>query len=237
MKYCALSATATELSTHPEQRNAELLEAHESLSRSAGIDTLTSLANHSAFQEFLQAEWRRALREVSCVGVMMVDVDRFSEYNDRLGHQTGDECLAKIGSTLKEMVGRPGDLVARYGGGEFAVVMSQTDQQGASRVGHRICAAVEKLAMAHPDSDVSSCVTVSVGVCTSTPATDSNWEELELVAGANKALALAKKEAGTGSPQLRVSRKTPTSNRRRRAQTCSPARARAGFGAQPRLSS
>ena len=124
MKYCALSATATELSTHLEQRNADLLEAHESLSRSAGIDTLTSLANHSAFQEFLQAEWRRALREVSCVSVMMVDVDRFSEYNDRLGHQTGDECLAKIGSTLKEMVGRPGDLVARYGGGEFAVVMS-----------------------------------------------------------------------------------------------------------------
>ena len=108
--------------------------------------------------------------------------------------RSGDECLAKIGSTLKEMVGRPGDLVARYGGGVLAVVMSQTDQQGASRVGHRICAAVEKLAMAHPDSDVSSCVTVSVGVCTSTPAIDSNWEELELVAGANKALTLAKKQ-------------------------------------------
>jgi PleD family two-component response regulator len=128
MKYRALSATATELSTHLEQRNTELLEAHESLSRSAGIDTLTSLANHSAFQEFLQAEWRRALRDASCISMMMVDVDRFSEYNDRLGHQTGDECLAKIGSTLKEMVGRPGDLVARYGGGVFAVVMSQTDQ-------------------------------------------------------------------------------------------------------------
>ncbi|HIE93173.1 MAG TPA: diguanylate cyclase [Acidobacteria bacterium] len=105
-----------------------------------------------------------------------------------------DECLAQIGSTLKEMLGRQGDLVARYGGGEFAVVMSRTDRQHASRVGHRICAAVENLAMAHPDSDVSSCVTVSVGVCTSTPATDSNWEELELVAGANKALTLAKKQ-------------------------------------------
>ena len=78
--------------------------------------------------------------------------------------------------------------------GEFAVVMSRTDRQHASRVGHRICAAVENLAMAHPGSDVSSCVTVSVGVCTSTPATDSNWEELELVAGANKALTLAKKQ-------------------------------------------
>ncbi len=194
MKYRALSATATELSTHLERRNTELLEARQSLSRSAGIDPLTSLANHSAFQEFLQAEWRRALREASCISVMMVDVDRFSEYNDRLGHQTGDECLAKIGRTLKEMLGRQGDLVARYGGGEFAVVMSGTDRQGASRAGHRICAAVENLAMAHPDSDVSSCVTVSVGVCTSTPATDSNWEELELVAGANKALTLAKKQ-------------------------------------------
>ncbi|MEO2194975.1 MAG: diguanylate cyclase [bacterium] len=194
MEYRALSATATELSTHLERRNTELLEARQSLSRSAGIDPLTSLASHSAFQEFLQAEWRRALREASCISVMMVDVDRFSEYNDRLGYQAGDECLAQIGSTLKEMLGRQGDLVARYGGGEFAVVMSRTDRQHASRVGHRICAAVENLAMAHPDSDVSSCVTVSVGVCTSTPATDSNWEELELVAGANKALTLAKKQ-------------------------------------------
>ncbi len=192
VRYRALSATATDLSANLGRRNTELREAQESLSRLAGFDSVTSLANHSAFQEFLQAEWRRSLREASCISVLMVDIDRFSAYNDRLGHQTGDECLTNIGSTVKKIVRRPGDLVARYGGGVFAVVMSRTDQPGASLIAHRICAAVEGLAMEHPQSDISRCVTVSVGVATSTPALDSNWEELELVAGANRALMQAK---------------------------------------------
>ncbi len=124
----------------------------------------------------------------------MVDIDRFSEYNDRLGHQAGDDCLVKVGQKLKEIVRRPGDLVARFGGEEFAVVMSRTDHQGAFRVAHRVCAGIEGLAIEHPESEVSPCVTVSVGVATSTPAVDSNWEELELVAGANQALEKAKQE-------------------------------------------
>ena len=122
----------------------------------------------------------------------MIDIDRFSEYNDRLGHQSGDECLVRIGHTIKEIVRRPGDLVARYGGEEFGVVMSRTDQEGAFRVAHRICAGVEGLAIEHPESDVSPCVTVSIGAATSTPAVDSHWDELGLVAGANGALERAK---------------------------------------------
>ena len=88
---------------------------------------------------------------------------------------------------------RPGDLAARYSGGEFAVVMSRTDQQGAFRVAHRSCAGIEGLALEHPESDVSPCVTVSVGVATATPAVDSNWEELALVTEATAALARVKK--------------------------------------------
>ena len=124
----------------------------------------------------------------------MVDIDRFSEYNDRLGHQAGDEYLVKVGNKLKDIVRRPGDLVARFGGEEFAVVISRTDHQGAFRVAHRVCAGIEGLAIEHPESEVSPCVTVSVGVSTSTRAVDSNWEELELVAGANSALEKAKQE-------------------------------------------
>ena len=124
----------------------------------------------------------------------MVDIDRFSEYNDRLGHQAGDEYLVKVGNKLKDIVRRPGDLVARFGGEEFAVVISRTDHQGAFRVAHRVCAGIEGLAIEHPESEVSPCVTVSVGVSTSTRAVDSNWEELELVAGANSAREKAKQE-------------------------------------------
>jgi diguanylate cyclase (GGDEF)-like protein len=185
-------ARVAQLSTELERRSAELEEAHQALNRLAGLDALTGLPNHSAFQEFLRGEWRRALREASTISILMIDLDRFSEYNDRLGHQSGDDCLVKIARKLKEVVRRPGDLVARYGGEEFAVVMSRTDSQGAFRVAHRICAAVEGLAIEHPESDVSPCLTVSVGVATSTPAVDSNWEELELVAGANAALEKAK---------------------------------------------
>ena len=122
----------------------------------------------------------------------MIDIDRFTEYNDRFGHQIGDECLVKLGRQIKENVRRPGDLVARYGGEEFAVVMSRTDQQGAFRVAHQICAGIEGLALEHPESDISRWVTVSVGVATSTPAVDSSWEDLALVTQATTALGHAK---------------------------------------------
>jgi len=117
----------------------DLEEANQTLNRLSGLDTVTSLANHSSFQEFLRGEWRRALREAYSISVLMIDVDRFSVYNDLLGHQTGDECLVKIGRKIKEVARRPGDLVARYGGEEFGVVMSRTDSEGAFQVAHRIC--------------------------------------------------------------------------------------------------
>ena len=187
-----LSAKISGLSTELDRRTTALQEAHQTLNRLAGVDAVTSLANHSSFQQFLRGEWRRALREASTLSVLMIDIDHFSEFNDQLGHQAGDDCLVKIGRAITEIVRRPGDLVARYGGEQFGVVLSRTCPKGAFRVAHRICAGVEGLAIPHPESGVSPCVTVSVGVATSTPAVDSKWEELELVAGANQAVADAK---------------------------------------------
>ncbi len=192
LRHRSLHAKIGGLATELEQRTTELAEAQQTLNRLAGLDAVTSLANHNAFQEFLRGEWRRALREASSISVLMIDIDRFSEYNDRFGHQTGDECLVKISRKIKENVRRPGDLVARYGGEEFAVVMSRTDQQGAFRAAHQICAGIEGLGLENPESDVSPCVTVSVGVATSTPAVDAHWEELALVTEATAALGRAK---------------------------------------------
>lgn len=188
-----LHARVINLANELDQRTTELEEAKQTLNRLAGLDSVTSLANHSAFQEFLRNEWRRALREASSISVLIVDIDRFTEYNDQLGHQLGDECLVKVGGAIAEHARRPGDLVARYGGGQFAIAMSRTDQQGAFRVAHRICAGIEGLALKHPESDVSPRVTVSVGVATSTPAVDSSWEELALVTEASAALGTAQK--------------------------------------------
>ena len=175
LRHRSLHAKIVGLANELEQRTTEFETAQQTLGRLAGLDAVTSLANHSAFQEFLRGEWRRALREASSISVLMIDIDRFSEYNDRFGHQVGNECLVKIGRKIKDNVRRPGDLVAPYGGEEFAVVMSRTDKQGALPVAHRICAGVEGLALDHPESDVSPCVTVSVGIATSTPAVDTNW--------------------------------------------------------------
>ena len=175
-----------------DERGNQLEEATQTLHRLAGIDALTKVANHSHFQEFLRNEWRRALREATSMSIIMIDIDHFSDYNDRLGHQAGDAALTKIGEVLKKIVRRPGDLVARYGGEEFGIVLSRTDDQGAFKVAHKVCAAVEGLDIEHPDSPVSKRITVSVGLAGATPAVDSNWEELELVAAANRALAEAK---------------------------------------------
>ena len=192
IRHRRLDAKVSGLADELERRTTELEEARQTLNRLAGIDPLTTLANHSAFQEFLRGEWRRALREASSISVLMIDIDRFSAYNDAFGHQTGDECLLNVGRKVKELVRRPGDLVARYGGEEFAVVMSRTDERGAFVLAHRICAGIEGLAIEHPESDVSPSVTVSIGVATSTPAVDSHWEALELVTGATSAVAQAK---------------------------------------------
>ena len=90
-----LHARVITLASELDQRTTELEEAKQTLNRLAGLDTVTSLANHSAFQEFLRDEWRRALREASSISVLIIDIDRFSEYNDQLGHQLGDECLVE----------------------------------------------------------------------------------------------------------------------------------------------
>ena len=186
------AATVKALQKQLEHRATELEEATQTLHRLAGIDSLTRVTNHSHFQEFLRNEWRRALREASSLSVIMIDLDHFSDYNDRLGHQAGDSALAKVGGALKGVVRRPGDIVARYGGEEFALVLSRTDEQGAYRVAHKVCAAVDGIDIEHPDSPTANRLTVSVGVASATPAVDSNWEELELVAAANRALLEAK---------------------------------------------
>ena len=187
----AHGATVKSLQGQLEQRTTELEEATQTLHRLAGVDSLTNVSNHSHFQEFLRNEWRRALREATSLAVVMIDLDHFGGYNDRLGHQAGDSALAKMGTVLKTVIRRPGDLVARYGGAEFGVVLSRTDEQGAYRVAHKVCAAVEGLDIEHPGSPTAR-LTVSVGVASVTPAIDSHWEELELVAAAKRALAEAK---------------------------------------------
>jgi diguanylate cyclase (GGDEF)-like protein len=148
------------------------------------VDGLTGVANRRCFDERLDTEWRRAARNGSALALLMLDVDHFKRFNDRYGHQAGDDCLRRVASAIRDGLLRPGDLVARYGGEEFACILPGTDFDGALAVGAGIEHIVRGLQIEHADSDVSRTVTVSIGVSTSLPDRDGDPARLLALADA-----------------------------------------------------
>nr|WP_242481912.1 diguanylate cyclase [Paracraurococcus ruber] len=140
--------------------------AEQHLVELAWIDGLTSIPNRRSFDAALEQEWRRCRRAGGSVSLLLIDVDRFKALNDSRGHQHGDWCLQQIAASLRSVVRRAGDVVARYGGEEFVMLLPNTDAQGATEVAERLRAAVERLALAHPDGGTGGAVTVSVGAAT-----------------------------------------------------------------------
>lgn len=164
-------------------------EAQSELERLASRDPLTGLANRRAFDRFLGGEWQRGRNSAHELSVLMLDVDRFKQYNDRYGHPQGDACLRSVASVLAGAAARTGDLVSRYGGEEFVLVLPGTTSRGAKVVAQRILRAVESLAIPHEDSAHNGCLTVSVGVATGDPGEIS---QEALIAQADSALYRAK---------------------------------------------
>ncbi len=152
-------------------------------------DPLTGLANRRAFDEQFEAEWRRALRTGRPVSMLMLDVDHFKRYNDAYGHVQGDECLQELAAVLKDVFRRAVDFPSRWGGEEFAVVLSDADEDEALRAAERIRAAVERRALPRP-GDEPDVVTVSVGFATARPSAGDDRNEL--LAAADKGLYAAK---------------------------------------------
>lgn len=136
------------------------------LSALARKDGLTGLANRRAFDEFLSREWARTLRTRSQMSLLLIDVDHFKNFNDRNGHQAGDDCLRIVAATLQKVFKRPSDFVARYGGEEFAVILADTGPEGAEYVARQALAAVGALRLSNPVSKDCRWVTVSIGAAT-----------------------------------------------------------------------
>jgi len=141
-------------------------------------DGLTGLANRRRFDEFLEREWRRSVREESALSLIFMDIDFFKEYNDHYGHLAGDDCLRHVAGVLGRLVQRPGDLVARYGGEEFACILPGTDQQGAAGLADKIMKSINGLNLPHVASPVASHVTLSFGVATMVPEKGQLAEDL-----------------------------------------------------------
>jgi len=129
------------------------------------IDGLTGVYNRRHFDEQLASEWGRAVRNGTELSVVLLDVDFFKRYNDRYGHQAGDDCLRRLAACLKDSLKRPADIVARYGGEEFVCLLPDTPMAGALALAERLRDNVAALAIEHADSAAAPVVTVSLGVC------------------------------------------------------------------------
>jgi diguanylate cyclase (GGDEF)-like protein/PAS domain S-box-containing protein len=185
----------------------ELADANRRLQRLAGQDGLTGLANRRAFDQALARECARMRRGQRNLALIMIDVDWFKSFNDRYGHPAGDNCLRWISGAILTAVNRPGDIAARYGGEEFAVLLPDTDEQGAASVAERIRKIVARVAIEHEWAP-NRIVTISAGVAALTRSElDGGTESLLLAA--DRALYCAKDEGRNTVVQAASARSMP----------------------------
>jgi len=156
-----------------QKTNFDLQAANRKLEHLAANDGLTGIPNYRTFVDTFQREWRAAQRQVRNLALVAIDIDHFKAYNDSLGHQKGDECLHQVAVAIRRQLRRAGDLAARLGGEEFALLLPETDADGARRLAENVRRAVADLAIAHPASPVAAVVTISLGVTTGIPTAEA----------------------------------------------------------------
>ena len=179
----SLRASLLQIKLEHAQRALE--QSNTRLTEIAHLDGLTGVSNRRGFDQFYAIEWGRAQRTRQPLSLLLIDVDHFKRINDTHGHQAGDECLRNTARVLSETLDRPADLIARYGGDEFAVLLAETDALGASTVAGRIRSAV-----ANDTAQASLPTTLSIGV--STWNAEGEADPDMLIRAADRALYAAK---------------------------------------------
>jgi diguanylate cyclase (GGDEF)-like protein len=176
-----------------DERTEKLMVVEHELLRRESIEPATGVPTQQYFQDFLEREWRRASRDRTTVAVIMIAVDHFRAYHERVGKAEGDACMRAVADAMKPLIHRPGDTVARYGGpGKFGVVLGGTDAKGASVLAERLRQAVEKLQKPNAASTTGPIVTISLGVAAIMPDREGAWQDLEIIAAAERGLVQAK---------------------------------------------
>lgn len=181
-----LAMLATSAQVHRLFRDAEKLrrelfssiEVERALEYLVRLDSLTGIPNRRLFEEELSKEWARAIRDHAPFSLIIADIDHFKEYNDHYGHPAGDLCLVDVAQAMHHALFRPGDVVARIGGEEFAFLLPQTDLSGAIAVAEQIREHIAALNLPHVASPVASHVTLSFGVSSSELASISSPADL-----------------------------------------------------------
>ena len=169
----------------------KIVEQMRIIERLSIIDQLTNIPNRRYFDNRINSEWKRAVREKLDISILMIDVDHFKNFNDTYGHQQGDVVLKEVASAIKTTLKRPSDIVARWGGEEFVVLLINTDINGAMVVAEQIRYNIENLEVQNlADRSSPLRVTASVGASSVAPTVGSLTEVA--VGEADKALYDAK---------------------------------------------
>ena len=165
---------------------SELQEANFKLESLSTLDGLTGIPNRRSFDDYIEMSIKSCTRLNKPISLIMADIDFFKGYNDHYGHLKGDDCLINVAKSISLSVKRPLDFVTRYGGEEFAVILPETDEEGAKIIAEIIRKNVEELEIAHKSSDVSAYVTLSLGI--TTKSSSIQYSKNELIEHADKAL-------------------------------------------------
>jgi diguanylate cyclase (GGDEF)-like protein len=187
-----LAAHRDRLAELVDEQTAELRSANAQLQTLSRSDPLTGLANRRHFDDVKDTEWRRAQRLGQPLSVLLCDVDHFKRYNDAYGHAQGDVCLQQVAAVLRTTFSRAGELAARIGGEEFAVLLPGLNADQAREAAGRLRQALAALNIAHADSPVAAHLTLSVGVAQFDPDTMDSFETL--LHQADQALYRAKRQ-------------------------------------------
>ncbi len=172
----------------------ELMKHRDKVENISSLDRLTTIPNRHHFEDVFEMEWRHAVRGKRSMSLILMDIDSFTEFNDNYGPAAGDDCLRQVAETLASSIKRRTDYVARYGGGEFVIILPETDFDGAVLVAEMMRERIESLNIRHAFSKVADRISLSMGVAGIVPPPDSLSDVLK--EAAEKLLLDAKQQGG-----------------------------------------
>jgi diguanylate cyclase (GGDEF)-like protein len=175
-----------------EELQQQLEESNEKLRKLSALDGLTGIPNRRSFDERYSTEWKRAVRQQEPLSLILLDIDYFKAYNDHYGHLAGDVCLRQVAKTVQQALFREVDVVCRYGGEEFILILPNTDTPGAVLVAERILEGLDGLNIPHEGVSEHKTISASQGIATRIPQPDEDADQL--LEQADQALYAAKEK-------------------------------------------
>jgi diguanylate cyclase (GGDEF)-like protein len=158
------------------------------------VDSLTGISNRRRFDVFLEHEWRRAIRGISNLSLIMMDIDYFKQFNEHYGYVAGDECLKQVATILDSTIERSTDLMARYDSDKFVCILPLTNAKGATVLANKLKEIILSLKIPHVQSAIAEYITISLGIATRRPYPNSSPSLL--ISDAETALHEAKRYGG-----------------------------------------